>query len=176
MIEEINCDRISIGLESGNEEVRNRFLNRRMSNEVLLKAFSILERSSIPISVNNIIGFPDETREQVFDTINMNREIKADSTNAFIFMPYRGTKLREYCVEKGYLDSDAFSADICKHSILKMPTLSEEQIRGLVRTFPLYVKFPKKDFSIIEKAEKFDEEGNKVFEQLSKIYREEYFK
>lgn len=176
ILEDINCDRISIGVESGNEKVRRRVLNRQISNEAIVKAFDILAKFSIPISVNNIIGFPDETRAEIFDTIDLNRAIKADTMSAFIFTPYRGTALRKYCVEKGYLAHDAYSADICKKSILTMPTMSDEEIRGLARAFPLYVKFPKKDFDLIRKTEKFDEEGNRVFKQLSERYKKEFWR
>ena len=57
-----------------------------------------------------------------------------------------------------------------------MPTLSDEDIRGLLRTFPLYVKLPVEDYGDIERAEKFDKEGNEIFERLSEKYRKSYFK
>lgn len=176
MLEDVNCDRITVGIESGNEKIRKGLLNRRISNNSIIKAFDILERSSIPVSVNNIIGFPDETREDVFDTINLNRAIKADSISVFIFTPYRGTKLRNYCLEKGYILLDTYSADHSKKSILNMPSISAEEIQGLLRTFPLYVKFPKEDYILIKRAERFDKEGNKIFKELSDRYRKEYFR
>lgn len=175
MLEDINCDRITIGVESGNEKIRRKFLNRNISNEAIIKTFDILARSTIPVSVNNIIGIPDETREDVFDTINLNRAIEADSISVFIFTPYRGTKLRQYCLEKGYVSAAAYSADHTKRSILNMPSLSCEEIRGLLRTFPLYVKFPEDEYPLIKRAEKFDREGNEIFRQLSVRYRKEYF-
>lgn len=175
-LEEINCDRITVGLESGNEKLRRNLLRRNISNEAIIKAFKIFEKFKIPVSVNNIIGFPGETREQIFDTINLNRSIKADSVSAFIFTPYRGTYLREYCLEKGYIKPDVQTGGIYDVSRLRMPTLTKEEINGLFRTFPLYVKLPKNYYSKIEKAEEFDDEGNDLFKQLSEIYKAEYFK
>lgn len=175
-LEEICCNRISVGLESGNEVVRKRVLNRVMSNEEILKAFEILARSTISVSVNNIIGIPDETREQVFDTINLNRSIKSDSLTVSIFTPYKGSALWRYCINKGYISKDDFSADSVKASILTMPSLSKDEIRGLLRTFSLYVKFYKSDYELIKRAERFDEEGNRIFLELSERYRREYFK
>jgi len=175
ILEEINCDRITVGIESGNERIRREVLNRQTSNESIIKAFDILGRSSIPISVNNIIGIPEETREEVFDTINLNRAVKTDSISVFIFTPYRGTRLRVYCLEKGYISPQTYSAGHSKKSILNMPSMACEEITGLLRTFPLYVKFPKRDYDLIRIAERFDEEGNKVFKQLSDKYRKEHF-
>jgi len=37
------------------------------------------------------------------------------------------------------------------------------------------LNFPK-DYSLINRAEKFDKEGNEIFEKLSKKYRKGYFK
>jgi len=176
MLEDINCNRITVGIESGNERIRREFLNRKVSNKSIISAFDILARSSIPVSVNNIIGIPDETRKEVFDTINLNRFVKSDSISVFIFTPYRGTKLRQYCVRKGYMSEHAYSADLAKESILNMPSMSREEIKGLLRTFPLYVKFPKKHYELIRKAERFDEDGNRMFKELSERYRKEYFK
>jgi len=175
MLEDINCDRITIGVESGNERIRKEVLNRNISNDLMIRAFNILRRSSIPVSVNNLIGLPDETREDIFDTINLNRAIGADSTSVFIFTPYKGSRLRQYCIEKGYIAPDACSAGNVKSSILNMPSISGEEIRGIFRTFPLYVKFPKEDYELIKRAEKFDEEGNRIFKELRQRYKKEYF-
>lgn len=175
ILEKIGCDRITIGVESGSERIRRGVLRRNLSNKEIIRAFKIMASSSIPVSVNNIIGIPDETREDVFDTIALNRAIKADSITVCIFTPYRGSHLRQYCLDKGYISDDDDSADIRRHSILRMPSLSREEISGLVRTFPLYVKFPKKDYALIRKAERLDAQGDKIFKELSARYRKEYF-
>ena len=60
--------------------------------------------------------------------------------------------------------------------ILSMPQLSKDEIRGLQRTFAMYVKFPRDLWPEIEKAEKFNKEGNKIFEKLSKQYTEDFMK
>ena len=56
-----------------------------------------------------------------------------------------------------------------------MPSISKEELLGLVRTFSLYVKFPKEEWPDIAIAEKFTEEGNAKFVQLSKRYYERFF-
>lgn len=175
MLEDMNCDRISIGIEHGNEEFRKKILKKSFTNKQVIDAFRILERSRISITVNNIIGFPDETRELVFDTIKLNRCIRADSINAYFFVPYRGTPLRQYCIEKGYLDINAKTDTLMRGSILKMPQLPAEQIKGLVRTFPLYVKLPESYFDKIKVAEQLNEEGDKMLAGLREIYFKEYF-
>ena len=173
-LESINCDRISIGLESGSEYIRKERLRRNYSNDYFLEKFKILSEHNISVSVNNIIGFPDETREQIFDTIDLNREIKAESFGAYIFQPYLGTSLRDYCVKKGYISEDYLAQDAHFGSGLTMPQITKEEISGLQRTFALYTKLPKKYYEDIKIAERFDKEGDKKFKELSEIYYHEY--
>lgn len=171
LLEEINCYRFNVGLECGNEEFRKKKLNRLVSNEELVEHLNILGRSSISFSINNIIGFPGETRELIFDTIELNRKISGyDSLTVSIFTPYHGTILREEAIRKGYIDPDIITTHTVSSSLLKMPQLTIEEIDGLMRTFLLYVKFPREMWREIEKAEKFDDEGNKIFKELSETY------
>ncbi|MFQ5713575.1 MAG: B12-binding domain-containing radical SAM protein [Candidatus Scalinduaceae bacterium] len=173
-LETINCNRISIGLESGSEYIRKKLLRRNYSNDYFLEKFRILSEHNISVSVNNIIGFPDETREQIFETIDLNRNIKAESFGAYIFQPYQGTSLRDYCVRKGYIPEDYLAEDVHFSSGLTMPQITREEIGGLQRTFTLYTKLPKEYYDDIKIAERFDKEGNGKFKELSEIYYQEY--
>ena len=173
-LEEVNCVSMSVGIEQGNEEFRKNMLNRFMKNDTLRKAFEILHKFKIRVSANNIIGFPDETRELIFDTINLNRELKPDSIIVNIFNPYRGTKLYKIAVEKGYYEERSLAGDNRSDSLLNMPQLTPEQLKGLHRTFILYVRLPKEMWPEIEKAEKFDDEGNKTFQKLKEIYTRDF--
>jgi len=173
-LESINCDRISIGLESGNEFIRKKILKRSYSNDYFLEKFKILGEYNISVSVNNIIGFPDETREQIFDTISLNRRIKAESFGAYIFQPYQGTSLRDYCVNKDYISEDYLAEDVHFLSGLTMPQITKEEIGGLQRTFALYTRLPEEYYDDIKVAEKFDKEGDEKFKELSEIYYQKY--
>ncbi len=173
-LKEVGCEGISIGVEHGNDEFRRKVLNRFISDDVTINAFNIAKQSGIRVCANNIVGFPTETRELFFDTVELNRKLKADNSIINIFCAYRGTRLWELCVEKGYISKDELAGDYRSDAGLDMPQLSRESVKGLQRTFPLYVNFSKDMWPEIEKAEKFTEEGNKVFSKLSRIYREKY--
>ena len=176
LMKEINCYRISIGMECGNEKFRHDVLKRSIGNEEFPKRIEILKKSKIPFSINNIIGFPDETRELIFETIELNRKISGyDAITVSIFTPYHGSELREVCIKKGYLDKDSYTGHTTESSMLNMPNLTPEQIDGLMRTFCMYVKFPKKLWSYIQIAESFTDEGNNMFHKLNNIYHDIYF-
>lgn len=173
-LERTKCVRMSVGIEHGNEEFRKKVLNRRYSNKLCIDKFDIMGKSKIPVTINNITGFPEETRSLFFDTVRLTKKClkKAnDTASLFIFAPYRGTSLRELCVQKGYLPKDYWSDfDTNVARDFKMPHLSNEEISGFMRTFGPYCKFPESDWPLIAKAEIFDGEGERTFKEISDVF------
>lgn len=172
-LKDVGLFRVSFGVESGNEEFRIKRLGRNITNEKLLHYFEIIDESGIQYSINCMVGFPFETREMVFDTIRLVKQIKGyDSITTSVFTPYRGTILRQQAIEAGWLDPKALTIHTTASSMLKMPYFTAKQIEGLMRTFPLYVEFEESAWPEIEKLERFEPEGNEVLEKYSKMYRE----
>lgn len=174
-LKEVGCHRISIGLEHGNNEFRKIVLKKKFDNDQIIKSSKIIADAGIPLTVNNIIGFPDETRKLIFDTIELNRQLIFDTSNCAVFTPFHGTHLQKVCVEKGYTSPDYTPGSMNIDVALNMPNISKEEIKGLRRTFALYARMPKEFWPKILIAEKYDEEGNRMFSELRKIYQEKYF-
>ena len=175
LLEGARCASVSVGLESGDLDIR-KMLNRLMTDEQIINAFKYLKKTKMRISTNVIIGFPDETREQIFRTIELCRRISVDNLMVHVFNPYKGTSLYDYCIKKKYISPDIIGGDYRIDTFLKMPQISTDEIRGLQRTFALYVRLPKDRWSEISIAEKFDEEGNRKFEELKEEYTKRWLK
>ncbi len=175
LLEEAGCASITAGVESGNEPYRKNVIRRMMSNQRIIDAFRTLKKTKMQVSGNSIIGFPGETREMIFDTIELNRHLTMDNNMIHIFTPYRGTSLYNISVERGYIPADHISGDYRSDYTLNQPHITKEEILGLQRTFNLYVKFSKEMWPQIRTAEKFDEQGNRKFEELSRIFKQKYF-
>lgn len=170
-LREIGLHFISFGLEHGNERFRAEVVNRKMTNQLLYDAFQATREAGMPFNVNNIIGFPGETRDLVFDTIDLNRRIGAASMSCSIFMPYHGTALHRLSVERGYIAPDTICPSNNDAAIMNMSSMSREEIMGLARTFVLYVRFPKERWPEIAMAEKDTPEGREKLEELRAEYR-----
>jgi radical SAM superfamily enzyme YgiQ (UPF0313 family) len=146
-----------------------------MSNDDIVRAFKVLDRhQGIRNCANSVIGFPDETREHIFETIELIKRVQPRNVMVHIFNPYRGTKLHDICVEKKYLSENSLCGDYRMDVVIENPHLSKEEIRGLQRTFALYVRFPENRHKEIERAEKFDKEGNELFGKLSAEFKNKY--
>jgi radical SAM superfamily enzyme YgiQ (UPF0313 family) len=168
----MGCQAVSLGLEHGNEKFRETVLKKFIKNETIINSIRLISKYHITATINNIVGFPDETRKLVFDTVNLNRKIypllsKESSLNVFVFTPFSGTPLRALCLKKGYLKDSDDTTFMYSESIIDMPTMSAEEIAGLAKTLPLYIKLPKKLWPQIKLAEKNTPQGDKIFRALS---------
>jgi radical SAM superfamily enzyme YgiQ (UPF0313 family) len=173
-LKEAGCADMQFGIEHGNEEFRKKYLNRNYTNEKLLKSLAIVEKYKIPYTVNNIIGWPDETRDLVFDTVDINSKINPKTMNVYMLSVYKGTKIYEYCKENNLLGKNNRTNQLLGgNEGLKYKYLSKEDFLGLQRTFPFYVNHYKGDNALklelpmIFIAEKNDE----IYNQLKSQYR-----
>ena len=147
-----------------------------MTNNVIIEGFKIVRKTGIPFSVNNIIGFPYETRELAFDTINLNREFDADDRNAYPFTPFTGTPLRSLTNELGFTKpNDIVKSMVANGSILNMPQFTRSEVNALCKTFNMYVKFPKSKWKYIKMAEGETEEAKQIYEDLKIEFVEKYW-
>jgi len=169
-LSKVGLHRISFGVEHGNEEFRAKILDRRWKNKDIIERLKIPHKYGVQFSVNNITGFPTETKKLAFDTIELNRSIEADNQNIYGFVPFHGTPLRKMCEELGLIKPETITKCLTDKSILNMPQYPPHEIEEIKKCFALYVKFPKNRWKEIERAEKNDKEGNRIYENL----REEY--
>lgn len=108
-LKEAGCYRISFGVESGNEHIRNKVMRRNLSEDQIVNAFDLCRKYGIETIALNIIGLPGETEEMVWDTVRLNRRIRATGSGVNIFYPYKGTQLGDYCFSQGLVDEAMYS-------------------------------------------------------------------
>jgi len=173
-LKEVNCHRVNIGVEHGNHKFRAEVVGRAYKNELAIKAFNYMYDAGVSTVSNSIVGYPDETRELIFDSIELARKLKCDDMNAFTFTPYHGTSLRGLCEQKKYLNKEALAHIYVKDSLLNMPSISKEEIRGLMKTFVLYARLPRSYWKEIRLAETETEKGEKKYNELMSLFKKEY--
>jgi len=142
--------RVDLGLESGNEELRQKILKRNMTDHQILKTARTAKRIGLQVKTLNMVGLPDETLEKHLDTINLNIKIKPDVVSIFVFYPYPGTELYDYCILKGYFNPDEplpRGYISRRGSLLKLPYFSRNDI---VRCFQRFGFRTFRKFSIIK--------------------------
>ena len=171
MLKDVGLDRVTFGLEHGNEDFRRDVVKREYSNEDAVKKIKIVEKLGITFSVNNIIGFPDETRELAFDTVELNRQFNSDNTSCSILVPFHGTEIHDLCVKKGYLDPNVICAvSTSGESLIDMPKWDKKDMMRLRDVFAMYIKFPKSRWAEVREAETNMEVRGWLREEFVKTY------
>jgi radical SAM superfamily enzyme YgiQ (UPF0313 family) len=96
------CDTILMGVQSADDGVRRNLLHRHHSDERIQAAVEIVKKNKIRLTVEFIFGFPGDTPQRMLKNFELVDQltIRADG---FIFYPFPGTELAEYCVANGYL-------------------------------------------------------------------------
>jgi anaerobic magnesium-protoporphyrin IX monomethyl ester cyclase len=175
MLRKVGLHHMSFGMEHGNEKFRADVIDRAYTNESAIRAMQVPVEVGVPYTVNNIIGFPDETRDLAMDTVEINRQFKSFNLSCSTFAPYCGTVLRNRAVSKGYLEAETIAPSNSVWSVLTMPQFPRDEIYGLQRTFVMYVKFPKSRWPEIRQAESLTPEGDAIWGRLRDEFLATYF-
>jgi radical SAM superfamily enzyme YgiQ (UPF0313 family) len=100
-----NCTMVFIGAESGSQKILDD-IDKRIKVEDIFNAARVLHDKGIRGTFSWIIGFPQETKQDVLATINAVRHVSEIMPSAVqrlkIFSPYPGSRLYKKTVEKGY--------------------------------------------------------------------------
>jgi len=134
--------RIDFGVESGHEEVRRSILKRKMTNRQIINATQLAKSVGLQVKTLNMVGLPEETPEKFKETIKINQAIKPEVASLYVFYPYPGTELYDYCLEKGYLHPEESLPENYisrRDSILELPYFPKNDINRCYRWFAFRV-------------------------------------
>jgi len=166
------CCNICVGLESGNRGIREKVLGRVYEDEQVIRVFNLAKKYGIRSSSFNIIGLPYETRENILETIELNRKANPTSATVTFFHPYRGSVLREQCIRENLFNpaTEKTNKDtLYREEVnLDLPQISKNEVKGLFKTFQLYFKLPKEYYGLIKVAEGENEIAEEVYSKILK--------
>jgi anaerobic magnesium-protoporphyrin IX monomethyl ester cyclase len=146
LLKEGGCVAVAMGVEAGNDELRNLILKRRLDREEIVRTGRWLIEYGIDLLTQNMIALPGETIEMAFETVAVNAQIKPQHMNLYFFQPYPGTELAQYSVDHGYFDGDFsdYPESYLARSSNEIPikTSEEREFKLLADIFHLLVKIP----------------------------------
>ena len=101
---ESGCDNVRFGVEAGDYDIRNRILDKHLTDEQIYKTANLLHKYKIPFVSFNLFASPDETYEQAWRTIEINQRIKPAAVGAYVFVLFPGIRATNYAIEKGLIE------------------------------------------------------------------------
>ena len=101
-MKQAGCTQINLGIECGNEKML-RYIKKGITIKQVIEAFKIANKVGISTLAYFMMGFPDETKEDIYDTIALMKKIRPSHPCWSIATPYPGTELYEICQKEGLI-------------------------------------------------------------------------
>jgi len=138
------CYAAYFGIESGDDELRNRVLGKRITREEILNAAALLRRNGISVGSFNMVGIPGESIEQAFATVKLNQQARVDLPWCSIVQPYPATELLDFAVREGYVEPEDGVAHFCQSYFNRSIVANKDRdlLVNLHKFFYLAVKVP----------------------------------
>jgi len=130
-LKDAGCYMILLGVETGDEEFRKKYLRRHMSNELIKKVFRSARDLGIYTWAFNMVGMPYERRQSVWRTIFFNFQIRPSFSMTSIYYPFKGTELGDICHKNGWVNFEKRKkiGSIAEESVLNHPYMSAAEIK-----------------------------------------------
>lgn len=134
ILKDAGCVRVSIGIESGDEYIRNKILKRNMTDEQIISAFKSAREAGLKTYSFNMVGIPFETKESIEKTINLNRKCMPGYVGVSIFNVFKGTEMYETCKKHGWLRK-GYAKSYFRESNINHPNFKLSQLKRIRNTF-----------------------------------------
>lgn len=102
------CRNLSYSPESGSPSVLKR-IKKKVDLDILLRSVRSSVHSGLNVKVNLIIGFPDETYREIFQTLRFITKLAwagAHDISIWVFSPYPGSEIFDQLTADGMIEID----------------------------------------------------------------------
>jgi len=136
------CVTILVGLEAGNDHMRQEVLNRRMSREQIIEGSRIIREHGMHLILQNMLALPGSTVDNDLETLDLNIECKPSYSLASLYQPYPGTVLGDAARADGSFSGDIDDIPEYYFNETVLEVEGKEQRQTLQRLFALFVQMP----------------------------------
>lgn len=124
---EAGCRLVSIGVESGSQEMLDKIGKRITLDDVRLTV-KIFKKAGIRIYNYFVIGLPWEDEDTVEDTIDFAIELDSDFISFYTATPLPGSKFYEYAKENNLINSDTSFSSAYFYPSVNTHHLTKERV------------------------------------------------
>jgi anaerobic magnesium-protoporphyrin IX monomethyl ester cyclase len=124
------CITVWYGVESGSEKILGQ-MHKKINREQVREAFKLTQKTGMMTIASAVIGFPGETEETAWETINFINSLNPDDIGCYVATPYPGTPMYEDVFKNGWLRVTDFDKYDTATPTFETPYLSMEKIRDI---------------------------------------------
>ncbi len=142
LLEEMGVLSVGLGLESGSNKTLRYLKGGNISVRDNVNAIAILRKHKIKVNASFVIGSPQETKDDMFETYNFIKKNPLCLFDIYVLTPYPGTGIWEYAKQKNLVSDDMdwsklnvnFNKNL-KKSIILSEALNREEIINIYKKF-----------------------------------------
>jgi anaerobic magnesium-protoporphyrin IX monomethyl ester cyclase len=156
------CITIWFGVESGSEKMLDK-MHKKINREQVRSAFKLAQKAGMMTIASAVIGFPGETEETAWETIDFINSLNPDDIGCYIATPYPGTPMYDEVVKNGWLRITDFNKYDTATPTFETPELSMERLREI--KYKAHQKFylrPSYVFKMLRKGGTYGRSGLKT--------------
>ncbi len=103
LLEKSGCAAINIGIQNAPDKELDEITDRVKQSRYLDRALTLLDKTRIFVSADNIIGIPGQTEKHIMDHINFYRRYKVDHIGLYWLRYFPKAKIIESAFKEGIL-------------------------------------------------------------------------
>ncbi len=134
LMAQANFHKVTLAVEAGDQTVQNARVDKKVNLSRVPEVVDYIRKSGMQTRALFMIGFPDETREQINRTVQMALTLDVDDFYLSLCTPLPGTPLYDECLRRGLLYDD-FDVNNLRYSVanIKLPDISREELESIRR-------------------------------------------
>jgi anaerobic magnesium-protoporphyrin IX monomethyl ester cyclase len=141
-MKESGCFSVSLAIENGNQEIVTKVMRKPVNLKKVAPLVKIIKELDMDARGFFIIGYPDETKATIEETLNFARELELDWAYFSIFAPLPGTEIYDTCIQKGYMkESDFDPVRSFYRPVIETPEFDQLYLREIRQKANLDINF-----------------------------------
>lgn len=159
-LKDSGCVSLDLGIESGERLIREKYMNRWMSDEKIREAFSILKSCGIKTNSFNILGMFGDTPQAILKTVKLNAIVKPSIVFNAYFYPFKGTAAYDLVQAANCQIKEGVSS-FFERPVVRLKAVRQEQLiffykyfYFLMRVYGFLLKRFKDDAKIVQAFDK----------------------
>lgn len=126
---EAGCVGLHVGIESGDSKILSTVAKRGLDIDMIRKIFAKAKDIGIETSAFFIVGLPGETKQSIWKSYKLAREIDPDIVQFTLVTPYPGTKLYNIAEEEGWILIRDWTRYTLLNVVMRTQELSEQDLK-----------------------------------------------
>ena len=139
IIAEAGLHYVAIGLESGDEALREKLLNRKTSRDVLERSLKLPKTFGVKVHVFTMLGLPGQDEASMMKTWTFMREVEPTTAQFSFFFPLKGTPLYDQSIAMGLYDPKEIVENYHTGSVLRQEDVITQKL--LLRYHELFTEY-----------------------------------